>query len=69
MSLRRLAVLLAIVAVVLVLIPYAVVPFYRFIDPVSMPMLWRYATGARVERIDVPLAPHLARAAPGRDRR
>jgi len=56
MSLRRLAVLLAIVAVVLVLIPYAVVPFYRFIDPVSMPMLWRYATGGRVERIDVPLA-------------
>ena len=56
MSLRRLAALLAIVAVVLVLIPYAVVPFYRFIDPVSMPMLWRYATGARVDRIDVPLA-------------
>ena len=56
MSLRRLAVILAIVAVVPVLVPYALAPLYRFIDPVSMPMLWRYATGARVERIDVPLA-------------
>ncbi len=56
MPLRRLAVILAIVVVVLVLIPYAVAPFYRFIDPVSMPILWRYVTGARVERIDVPLA-------------
>ena len=56
MPLRRIAVILAIVAGVLVLIPYAIAPFYRFIDPVSMPMLWRYATGARVERIDVPLS-------------
>ncbi len=56
MPLRRLAVILAFVAAVLVLIPYAIAPFYRFIDPVSMPVLWRYATGARVERTDVPLA-------------
>ncbi len=56
MPLRRIAVILAIVAGVLVLIPYAIAPLYRFIDPVSMPMLWRYATGARVERIDVPLS-------------
>jgi monofunctional biosynthetic peptidoglycan transglycosylase len=61
MPLRRLVVIVAIVAVVLMLIPYAVVPFYRFLDPVSMPMLWRYATSARVERIDVPLA-HIAPA-------
>jgi monofunctional biosynthetic peptidoglycan transglycosylase len=53
--LRRLAVLLAIVAVVLVLVPYAIAPIYRFIDPISTPMLWRWATGARVERIAVPL--------------
>ena len=52
---RRLAVILATVAVILLLIPYPIAPFYRFIDPVSMPMLWRYATGARVERIVVPL--------------
>ncbi len=56
MSLRRLAVFLAIVAVILVVIPYAIAPFYRFIDPISMPMLWRYVTGMRVERIGVPLA-------------
>jgi monofunctional glycosyltransferase len=53
--LRRLAKSLAVVAAIPVLIPYAIVPFYRFIDPVSMPMLYRYATGARVERSVVPL--------------
>jgi monofunctional glycosyltransferase len=56
MQLRRLAEILAIVAVGLMLIPYVIAPFYRFIDPVSMPMLWRYATGARVQRIVVPLS-------------
>jgi monofunctional biosynthetic peptidoglycan transglycosylase len=48
-------VILVIAAVVLVLAPYAIAPLYRFIDPVSTPMLWRLATGARVERITVPL--------------
>ena len=52
---RRIAVRVAIVVLVLLLIPYAVAPFYRVIDPVSMPMLWRRLTGARVERIWVPL--------------
>ena len=46
---------MAIVVLVLLLIPYAVAPLYRFIDPVSMPVLWRRLTGARVERIVVPL--------------
>jgi len=53
--LRRLAVLLALVVAVLVLLPYAIAPFYRFINPVSTPMLWRWATGARVERFPLPL--------------
>jgi monofunctional glycosyltransferase len=53
--LRRLALALAIVAAVLVLVPYAIAPFYRFVDPVSTLMLWRRATGARVVRIFVPL--------------
>jgi monofunctional glycosyltransferase len=53
--LRRLAVRLAVVVAVLVLAPYAVAPTYRIVDPVSMPMLWRYASGARVERIVTPL--------------
>jgi monofunctional glycosyltransferase len=55
-SLRGIAIRVAIVLLVLLLIPYAVAPFYRVIDPVSTPMLWRWATGARVERIVVPLA-------------
>jgi len=53
--LRRLARLLATVIAVLLLAPYAIAPFYRVVDPVSMPMLWRWATGARVQRIVVPL--------------
>jgi monofunctional biosynthetic peptidoglycan transglycosylase len=51
---RRLAVPLAIVAAAL-LLPYAIAPFFRFVDPVSTPMLWRWATGGRVERVVVPL--------------
>src|ERR1041384_7762805 len=47
------AVVLAIVA--LLLLPYALAPLYRAIDPVSALMLWRRATGARVERVWVPL--------------
>jgi len=53
--LRRIAVLFAIVIAVLVLIPYAIAPLYRFIDPVSTPMLWRWATGSRVEWVTLPL--------------
>ena len=53
---RRLAVYFALAAIVLVLVPYAISPIYRFIDPVSTPMLWRRVTGQRVERIVVPLS-------------
>jgi monofunctional biosynthetic peptidoglycan transglycosylase len=52
---RRIAVRAAIVVLVLLLIPYLVAPFYRVVDPVSTPMLWRRLTGARVDRIWVPL--------------
>jgi monofunctional biosynthetic peptidoglycan transglycosylase len=48
--------LFAIAAIALVLTPYAIAPLYRFIDPVSTPMLWRYLTGQRVERSFVPLS-------------
>ncbi|HTZ01522.1 MAG TPA: transglycosylase domain-containing protein [Xanthobacteraceae bacterium] len=61
MGLRRIAAIVAIGVAVLVLLPYLIVPFYRFVMPVSMPILWRYATGARVERIVVPLS-HIAPA-------
>ena len=52
---RRLAIFLA-PFVVIVLLPYAIAPFYRFIDPVSTPILWRPLTGQRVEQTFVPLA-------------
>jgi monofunctional biosynthetic peptidoglycan transglycosylase len=57
------AVLLAVLA--LLLLPYIVTPFYRVIDPVSAPMLWRWLRGAPVERTFVPMgriAPILAKS-------
>jgi monofunctional biosynthetic peptidoglycan transglycosylase len=47
---------MAAIIVVLLLLPYLIAPLYRFVQPVSMPMMWRWATGARVERIVVPLS-------------
>ena len=44
-----------IAAVALLLLPYLLVPLYRVVDPVSTLMLWRWATGARVERTFVPI--------------
>ena len=46
---------MAVIVVVLLALPYLIAPLYRFVQPVSTPMLWRWATGARVERIVVPL--------------
>ncbi len=60
---RRPLLLFAIVVAVLVVAPYVIAPFYRFIDPISTPMLWRWATGSRVERITVPLT-HISPALP-----
>ena len=45
----------AIVILLMLLAPYALAPLYRVVDPVSALMLWRRATGERVERIWVPL--------------
>jgi monofunctional biosynthetic peptidoglycan transglycosylase len=42
-------------ALIVLLIPYLLVPVYRVINPVSTLMLWRWATGARVQRVFVPL--------------
>src|SRR5580692_9124999 len=53
---RRVAVSYVVVIALLIIAPYAIAPFYRFIDPVSTPMLWRWTNGARVLRITVPLA-------------
>jgi monofunctional biosynthetic peptidoglycan transglycosylase len=43
------------VLVVLIALPYLIAPLYLFGHPVSTLMLWRQATGARVERVWVPL--------------
>jgi len=40
---------------IVVLLPYLLAPLYRVLDPVSALMLWRRATGQRVERIWLPL--------------
>jgi monofunctional biosynthetic peptidoglycan transglycosylase len=55
-GLRRWLALFAALIVVAALLPYMIVPFYRFVQPVSTPMLWRWLTGARVERVAVPLS-------------
>ena len=52
---RRLVRNLIILALAVLLIPYVIAPLYRFVDPVSTPMLWRWATGKRLVRIVVPL--------------
>ena len=39
----------------LVLLPYALAPLYRFVDPVSTLMIWRWAKGSPVKRTWVPL--------------
>jgi len=52
---RRLVRNLIILALAVLLIPYVIAPLYRFVDPVSTPMLWRWVTGRHVERIVVPL--------------
>ena len=44
------------VAGVFILLPYALVPLYRFINPVSTLMVWRWVSGQRVERTFLPLA-------------
>src|SRR5438876_1365621 len=53
--LSHLAWALALAILVVVLLPYLLVPLYRVVDPVSTLMLWRWATGVRVERAFVPI--------------
>jgi monofunctional biosynthetic peptidoglycan transglycosylase len=43
------------VVLVLLLLPYVIVPIYSFGEPVSTVMLWRRMTGERVERVYVSL--------------
>src|SRR5579871_5328144 len=65
---RRLVRGVVVVVIVLVALPYLIAPLYRFVNPVSTLMLWRWATGQRVERTWVPLqniSPALALAVIG----
>jgi monofunctional glycosyltransferase len=54
-SVMRLLWRLIVIGLAILLLPYLLVPFYRFGSPVSTLMLWRWATGARVERTWIPL--------------
>jgi monofunctional glycosyltransferase len=53
--LRRSLLALAVIVFVFLALPYLIAPIYRFVQPVSTPMLWRWMTGKRVERIFVPI--------------
>ena len=55
-ALQRSLVALAAIIIVAVVLPYLIAPFYRFVEPVSTPMLWRSLTGKRVDQTFVPLA-------------
>jgi monofunctional glycosyltransferase len=54
--LRRLLLAIAVIVLVLLALPYLIAPLYRFGEPVSTPMLWRWATGGHVERTFIPLS-------------
>jgi monofunctional biosynthetic peptidoglycan transglycosylase len=56
LMLWRMVRLLAVALVVVLLLPYLLVPLYRVVDPVSTLMLWRWMTGQRVTRTVVPLS-------------
>src|SRR6476469_8958193 len=53
--LSRLAWALVVAVMIVLLLPYVLVLLYRVVDPVSTLMLWRWASGARVERSFVPI--------------
>jgi monofunctional glycosyltransferase len=53
---RRVFLVLAVIVVVVLALPYLIAPFYRFVNPVSTPMLWRWATGGRIERTFLPIS-------------
>jgi monofunctional biosynthetic peptidoglycan transglycosylase len=48
--------LLGAAVLVFILVPYLIAPFYRVINPVSIPMISRRLAGERVERTWVPLS-------------
>ena len=67
--LRHLSYALAIFVLVLLALPYLIVPLYRFVQPVSTPMLWRWMAGKRFSAHCRSDRAHRTRAADGRHRR
>jgi monofunctional glycosyltransferase len=55
-GLRAFARAAAVIVIVVLLLPYLITPLYGVVMPVSTPMLYRWATGARVVRTVVPLS-------------
>jgi monofunctional biosynthetic peptidoglycan transglycosylase len=51
----RIVRLLLVAVLAIVLLPYVLTPLYLVLRPVSTPMLWRWATGQRVERLYTPI--------------
>lgn len=43
------------IVVFMLVLPYLLAPLYRYVTPVSTPMLWRWLTGERVVRSYVPI--------------
>jgi monofunctional biosynthetic peptidoglycan transglycosylase len=43
-------------AIGVLLLPYLLTPLYRYVTPVSTPMVWRWLTGERVTRTFVPIS-------------
>jgi monofunctional biosynthetic peptidoglycan transglycosylase len=52
---RRLLRWIVLVGLGVLLLPYLLTPVYLLLNPVSTPMLWRWATGQRVVRSFVPI--------------
>ena len=46
---------IALAVLAILLLPYLIAPLYRYVEPVSTVMVWRWLTGARVERRVVPI--------------
>src|SRR5436190_18670080 len=62
---RRFIRAVVVIVVFLLLLPFGITLLYGVVAPVSIPMLWRLATGQRVERVWTPVdrvAPALVRA-------
>jgi monofunctional biosynthetic peptidoglycan transglycosylase len=60
---RRLVLTAAVLCLIVLALPYVITPLYRFVDPVSTVMLWRWARGQPVMRSFVPLS-HIAPVVP-----